>query len=231
MEKCWNLKRRRVELLVWCGFEVPLSVGVITLSIFVLAWMKGEYALNPILAYAFFAVGIGISVEIIIGGSISIGMIVLSLISIAALAGAFSQYAMVIVYACLGLGFGFVLFTLILHGIIGPVELTREYELSDQGITIQYLGRFRRLYSWDSIRKICICTVFRTSDRLPGTLVIWCTLGKIHKEPPKGNRISWNQPEYTLMHFRSVLLVEYSPERLEEFQKYSKREIPDYRDL
>lgn len=232
MEKCWHSKRRRVKLLVERGIDGMLCIGVIVLFFIAFAWLNGAYAQNPNPIITLICLGLGIcfGFAIFIGWRISIGIIVLSIIAFVWIDRVYAQYPS-IVYACYGFGFGFGLFILIFHGIIGPVEATREYELSDQGITIQYLGRYRRFYSWSSIRKICVCTLFRTSDRLPGELVIWCTTGKIRKEPPRGNRTSWNTQEYILMHFRSVLTMTYTPERLEEFKKYSKREIPDYRDL
>ncbi len=232
MEKCWHLKSQRKKILAWRVIGGLLGAGILMLSLMAFALVNGVYTQhpNPAIAFACFGLGVCFGFAFLIGWKESLGIITLSTIVFVWIDRAYAQY-LSYVYAFLGSGFGLGLFILILCGIIGPVEGTREYELSEQGITIQYLEKYKRFYSWDSIRQICICRVFRTNDAIPGELVIWCTAGKIRKEPPKGNRISWNREEYILTHFRSVLLMEYSPERLEEFKRYSKREIPDYRDL
>lgn len=229
MEKCWPIKRERVTTIVTGCFLAPLCAGIAVLSLICFLWFIKECALNPIPAYICYALGLCFGVAIFIGFQESIGIIALSVIAFVWIDGVYGQYPSFVCEVS-GCEFSFMLLFMIL-GIIDPIVKTREYELSNQGITIRYLGKYKRTYSWDCIRRICICTVFRSSDRLPGKLVIWCTAGKVRKEPPKGNRISWNQGEYILMHFRSILLVEYSPERLEEFKKYSKQEISDYRDL
>lgn len=109
---------------------------------------------------------------------------------------------------------------------------SREYALSEQGITIRYAGRRSVFYSWSCIRLICVCTVNRSSViEGKGERVIWCTAGKIRKAPPDPVSRRWNTEEYLYLHYRSILTMEYSPERLEEFRKYSGREIPDYRDI
>lgn len=231
MEKCWISERERKKNLIGDGVSALLSAGMITASLIGLWLMNTEVGLPPIVVYPCFFFGICLGFEVIIRGARSITLLLLWIISIANIAGA-DFLSPILICGPIGLVFGFGLLFFVL-AIIGPIEQTREYELSDQGITVQYLGKYRRFYPWDSIRNICVCTLFRKSDLELGKLAIWCTAGKIRFEPPKGNanRTAWNQQEYILMHFRTVLTMTYTPERLEEFRKNSRREIPDYRNL
>ncbi len=231
MEKCWPIKRERVTTLVVGCILVPLCAGIAVMSLIVFLWFIDDCALSPVPAYISYALGLCFGVAIFIGFRESIGIIVLSVISFVWIDGVYGQYPS-LVCEVFGFGFSFMLYFAIL-GIIEPIEKTREYKLCDQGITIQYLGKYRRFYPWESIRNICVCTLFRNSDLQPGKLAIWCTAGKLRFEPPKGNanRTAWNSDDYIARHLRSILTMDYSPERLEEFEKYSKREIPDYREL
>lgn len=231
MEKCWISKRGSRKSVVLNVVAGVICAGMAVAALIVFLWFVKEYAL-PIPTYLGFFFGICFGFELIIRGARSLSLLILFVISIACLAGvdSLSPFLLCCPY---GYGLGFTSLLFILCGIIEPVEATREYELSDQGITIQYLGKYRRFYPWERIRNICVCTLFRKSDLEPGTLAIWCTAGKLRFEPPKGNanRTAWNQEEYLSIHFCTVLTMDYSPERVEEFQKYSQREIPDYREL
>lgn len=117
----------------------------------------------------------------------------------------------------LGLMFG-------LFGIASDLLVTREYAIDTNGITLRYAGRKRVFHPWSQISQICVCVMH------PGKLdsvrdeVIWCNLGEPRKLPPR-----WKNWEYEVFHFRRVLTVEFTPERLEAFQACSGREIPDYR--
>lgn len=106
----------------------------------------------------------------------------------------------------------------------------REYSLSDEGITIQYAGRKQVLQPWNKVSQICRCEIHRASNGGIWDDVIWVTFGHIKNGPPDDKR-RWNNPEYGLLHFRSVLTLEYTPERFAEFQRYAPCEILDYRSV
>ena len=116
----------------------------------------------------------------------------------------------------------------LLDGVLFDVYFTREYELTEQGILIRYAKSITKLYRWENISQICICSIHRSANGATWDEVLWCTIGKIKKGPPHPSR-SWNSTEYSLLHFRTVLTMEYTPERLDEFRKFYIDEIADYR--
>lgn len=121
--------------------------------------------------------------------------------------------------------FGVVFF--VVEGI-WALYLYGEYTLDSDGITVSYLNRIRFFYPWSSITQICLCTLNKHRHEYAQIDVIWCTIGKIRGGPPKlAGR--WNESEYRCIRSRSVVTIEYTPERLTEFQQYVDRYIPDYR--
>lgn len=117
-----------------------------------------------------------------------------------------------------------------LYGILYDLYMSREYELSENGITIRYAKRKTVFFPWKCISQICICRIHQGKVESVRDDVIWCTVGKIKKGPSNMAR-RWNEAEYGFIHFHSVLTMEYTPERLADFKKYSNRDIPDYRDV
>lgn len=117
-----------------------------------------------------------------------------------------------------------------LYGILYDLYMFREYELSENGITIRYAKRKTVFFPWKCISQICICRIHQGKVESVRDDVIWCSVGKIKNGPPNMAR-RWNEAEYGFIHFHSVLTMEYTPERLADFKKYSNRDIPDYRDI
>lgn len=125
----------------------------------------------------------------------------------------------------------FALGSLILfYGFLLELQFSREYEICEQGILIRYITGRTRVYPWASINQICLCTIHVSGTGATWDEVIWCTAGKIKKGPPHPSR-RWNDTEYGLRYFSSVLTMEYSPERLAEFEKYAPCHIEDYRSM
>lgn len=122
--------------------------------------------------------------------------------------------------------FGWAIF---LYGIFFDMYMSREYVLSEDGITIRYAKRKFVFYPWVDVGKICVCVIHQGKIEGVKDDVIWCTVGKIQKEPPNLSH-RWNIAEYGMIHFRDVLTMEYTSERLADFKKYSNRDIADYRD-
>ncbi len=116
----------------------------------------------------------------------------------------------------------------ILYGVLSIVCFDRDYELTEEGIIVQYAKRKKVFYSWECINQICICKIFCSGNHAFETPVIWCTAGNIKHAPPDPKR-RWDDSEYLFFHFRSILTMEYTPERLAEFQKYARIEIQDFR--
>lgn len=111
-----------------------------------------------------------------------------------------------------------------LFGIVNDLVLTREYAIDPNGITLRYAGRKRVFHPWSQVSQICVCVIHPGKLECVRDEVIWCNLGKARRLPPR--RKNW---EYEVFHFRSVLTVEFTPERLEAFRLCSGRDIPDYR--
>lgn len=119
---------------------------------------------------------------------------------------------------------------LLFYGLTLDLHISREYEITEQGILIRYWKRHTRFYPWDRIEQVCLCSIHRGGNGVTWDEVIWCTAGKIKKGPPHPSR-RWNWTEYELRYFSSVLTMEYSPERLAEFEKYAPCHIEDYRSM
>ena len=113
-------------------------------------------------------------------------------------------------------------------GVISASYLFATYTLDSDGITVWYFNRFRLFYPWNSITQICLCTINKHRHEYAQVDVIWCTIGEIRGGPPKMAR-RWNESEYRCIRSRSVVTIEYTPERLAEFKQYVDRYIPDYR--
>ena len=111
---------------------------------------------------------------------------------------------------------------------ISASYLYGEYTLDSDGITVWYFNRFRFFYPWSSITQICLCTINKHRHEYVHYDVIWCTVGEIRGGPLKLAR-RWNESEYRCIRSRSVVTIEYTPERLAEFKQYVDRYIPDYR--
>lgn len=116
----------------------------------------------------------------------------------------------------------------LIYGVFHFLILNRGYEINVHGIWVQYTQKIRTFYPWNDIAQICICEVHRSANGATKDVVIWCTLGSIVNGPPDPGRC-WNSSEYELSHFRTVLIVEYSPERLSEFERLFNGDIADYR--
>ncbi len=107
--------------------------------------------------------------------------------------------------------------------------LLRMYALNEDGITVQYPCRKRVFYPWSSITNICLYVVHPGKGRNIEDQVIWCTAGRVKREPPNMSR-RWRDADYLCHHYKSVLTIEFTEERLAMFKKYYGRDIPDYRD-
>ena len=114
------------------------------------------------------------------------------------------------------------------YSILFELCFSREYELDRNGIRIRYLKCFVRSYPWESINKICLCSVHFSRRTDTFDQVIWCCAGALPDGPPNPET-KWTQAGYTLRHFRTALQIEFSLERLQEFQTLAPLPIEDYR--
>ena len=118
--------------------------------------------------------------------------------------------------------------SIITYTILFVVFLNRKYDVNENGITISYANRYTMFYPWESIQFACVAITHRSGTGTTQDVVIWCTTKKRSCHPPTElrRRISW---EYDFFHCNSVITIEFSEERYQEFAHYYQECIPDYR--
>ena len=106
----------------------------------------------------------------------------------------------------------------------------RSYVINECGITIGYgFGKkIKRFYPWNAVTSICLCSLQLGTPPSSYKNVIWCTFGEKFHDPRK-LKTSWSFGRVLDTHFRQILTIEYTPERLEGFRLFYDKEIPDYR--
>ena len=126
----------------------------------------------------------------------------------------------------------FILFWLamLLLSIANLIVQNRKYAVSEYGITIWSIGSRSILYPWESFRDVGICKVHYTS-RLPYEYDIVIRLSRM--EEPRGPRTgtygAWATELYELFHFRKIILITFTQERLAQLAAVYPGDIADYR--
>ena len=126
------------------------------------------------------------------------------------------------------LTFSLVLFLILSYSLVFEFYFTREYELTPEGICVRYANHFVKLYPWAAITQMCICSIHQAPRRNASTDVIWCTVGTINNGPPTPNCF-WRSEFYGFFHLNSVIQIEYSDNRLNQFRRLTHQNIQDYR--
>ena len=105
----------------------------------------------------------------------------------------------------------------------------RSYAIDENGIIIGYgYGKLKKeFHSWDEITSICVCSYQMGTTSISCRDVIWCTFGDKYHDPRKLGS-PWAFSKATI-HYRQILTIQYTPERLEGFRLFYDKEIPDYR--
>ena len=129
---------------------------------------------------------------------------------------------------CLLMSHGLALITLLLTVSMYAFEM-RSYAIDENGIIVGYgYGKLKKeFHSWDEITSICVCSYQMGTTSISCRDVIWCTFGDKYHDPRKLGS-PWAFSKATI-HYRQILTIQYTPERLEGFRLCSHREIPDYR--
>ncbi len=126
----------------------------------------------------------------------------------------------------------FILFWLamLLFSIANLIVQNRKYAVSEHGITIWGIGSHSIHYPWESFRDIGICKVHYTS-RLPYEYDVVIRFSRM--EEPRGPRTGthgpWATEIYELLHFRKIILITFTQERLAQLTSVYPDEIADYR--
>ncbi len=119
-------------------------------------------------------------------------------------------------------------------GIFQQAIYSRRFRLDEDGITIEYLKKFTVKYPWSTASHICVCDVnhvAKTDDSFD--IVIRITIGSERRGPFSEGYLSqsnkfepWRKMEYNAIHYRKIILIEYTETRLKEIAQVSKRKIP-----
>lgn len=106
----------------------------------------------------------------------------------------------------------------------------RKYQMNEAGITILYCGRIQRFYPWTMFHKIVVCDVDHAT-KFPENCSVVIRLSAMeepygpHSKKQKCNIsgiATWRKYNYILRNCSSILLLEYSPDMLDEVVRLSK---------
>lgn len=110
--------------------------------------------------------------------------------------------------------------------------LSRKYLCDSDGITICYFQKIQVNYSWDSISSLYVCDINHAPKNSENfDIVIRFSIGNERKGPASeiGQKPSihqhWRKWEYGLFNFNKIILIEYSPLRLERIAEFSKKDV------
>ena len=124
----------------------------------------------------------------------------------------------------LGLAFGCLM-------IMGYLEICRKYTITETGITLEYPFHVTVHHPWDEIGEIGICNVhYTTRGPIEYLTAIRCVVGNEKNGPNKGYGW-WADSFYSVIHFRRIITIIFSDERLEEFKRVCPAAIIDYRNI
>ena len=117
----------------------------------------------------------------------------------------------------------------IMFAVLYCAMALKEYQISPEGIVVRNFKTFTTTIPWKDIKEIAICNVhYNTRGPQCYETVIRCSLADEKYGPASGSR-KWQSFEYSLSHFRTVILFTYSEERLKEVVQNSALEVSDYR--
>lgn len=161
----------------------------------------------------------------LLGLCMGIGLIVMAVVQTYKDPAALAAYILVFV-----IGAAFCAFC-----IFGYAIDTREYAVTDTGIQIRYLGKFNDEYRWQDVSHICVCDVnYAPKDHTTFLLAVRIAFGPEKDGPANGKTVAnastvakWRKSEYHFIHFRKILLIDYSEQVADEIRKASNREV-DY---
>ena len=106
----------------------------------------------------------------------------------------------------------------------------RKYQMNEEGITICYCGRIWRFYPWTMFHKIVVCDVDH-APKYPEICTVVIRLSALeepygpHSKKQKCNIsgiATWRKYNYLLRHCSTILLLEYTPDMLDEVVCLSK---------
>lgn len=120
-------------------------------------------------------------------------------------------------------------FYMVLHWFVEQ----RKYRVTERGIWVQYPFGIRMVYVWSDFRDITLCKVRYVPKYRSYSVAIRCATETEYPGPRSAflANESWTTDFYDTMHWRSLVTIEYTPERYEEFAALCPQTIHDYRHL
>ncbi len=128
----------------------------------------------------------------------------------------------------------FCLFWLVVlyFAVINLMVRSRKFAFSEKGMTVYGIGSGSRFYQWQSFRDIGICKVHYTS-RLPYEydIVLRFSLRDERRGPQSGVWGFWTTELYELIHFKTIIRLSFTQERLDRLRIVCPTDISDHRSI
>jgi hypothetical protein len=111
------------------------------------------------------------------------------------------------------------------------LEICRRYSVTESGLVLEYPFRYTVIHPWETLSEIGICNVHYTArGPVEHLTAIRCVVGE-EKKGPRHGYDCWAESWYSALHFRKVITILFTEERLEEFEKVCPVKIQDYRNV
>ena len=116
------------------------------------------------------------------------------------------------------------------------VYVSRLYQATVEKFSLQNFKK-KIMYSWDEISEISICDVHNAAKGHSHEKVIRVVIGYEKNGPTNykcprnfsGRLERWRGLMYSFLHYKKIILIEYSEERLNQIKEVCGKEIKDYR--
>ena len=109
----------------------------------------------------------------------------------------------------------------------------RKYKIDEKGMTISYPFAIKLHYKWQQFHEVAICKIHYAGGTNAHIVSIRCTLSEEKRGPKKAEiaRENWTFPHYHILHFKTVIPIYYTEDRIKEFHHFCPLPITDYRYL
>lgn len=112
---------------------------------------------------------------------------------------------------------------------------SRKYSVSESGLQIKYFTGHTHFYSWSDVADLCLCDV---NQNYGGGFDLVIRLGMTSEKagPLHSTKVDffngydkWRQENYIWKHYKDVIYLEYTKDRLSHIQKISGLNVVDRR--
>lgn len=129
--------------------------------------------------------------------------------------------------------FGFLVVMIAFALLLTAFVCMRRYEIYFDGITICYPLGIKKKYLWDEFSEIALCKIHYAAWGTDHIIAIRCIVGEEKGGPKEAvvGKERWTRIEYEVVHFKKIISIYKTEERLAEFHKLCPHPIKDYRHL